>query len=572
MFSKIYKNFLTLFLFLLIARLFSLQILKGVYFYELSVNNYLRVLPLPGYRGNILDRYGRELAGNRLNFKLQVLPDKLKSREQVFKIVSEEFDLKTGELSFLYLRKYQAPFLPITLVENVDFKKSIILREKYRDIPGFMVIEEIKRDYRYNDSCSHILGYLGEISEQELARLKPYGYKFSSLIGKSGVEKEFEPYLKGEDGGMLVKVDSRGRIVEILNQVSPQRGLDVYLTTDLNLQKKAEEILGHEAGCLMAMDVNTGEILALASSPSYDPNIFLAGESKKIFSLLSSERYPLFNRCIQSEYPLGSIFKLLIAIAGLEAGKITLQTKFFCSGHYEIGQREYSCWVKDGHGWQDLKSAIVHSCNSYFYQAGLKIGIHDIVRYAQMFGFGEKTGIDLPYELNGLLPNPDWKLKQLKEAWYPGDTVNLSIGQGYILVTPLQVLRFISAIANGGYLVRPLICKSISGEGASYRMKKKLPITEATLKFIRSAMKDVVNDPTGTGQLAQIGSLIVCGKTATAQVSKGAPHSWFVGFAPYDKPQIAFVVCIEHGGGGGFVSARMAKEFLEYYFNKNGEQ
>ncbi len=567
MFSKIYKVFLIISVSSLILRLFHLQILKGNYFYDMSMNNYLRVLPLPGYRGNILDCYGRELAANKLTFAIQVLPDRLKDKEEVFEIVAAEFNFPLDEIKNIYKNRFKAPFFPLTLVSDVDIKKALYLKEKYRDVSGFLVAEEIVRFYPQHSVASHVLGYLGEISQDELNMLKPYGYRYSSLIGKSGVEKEQEAYLKGNDGGMLVKVDNRGRVVEVLNREIPQRGLDVYLTIDLSLQKKAEEILGGETGCFLVMNVKNGEILVLASSPTFDPNTFLTSDKEVISAILKQKSNPLFNRSIQAQYPLGSIFKLLIAIAGQESGKIKTNTSFTCPGYFEYGGRKYKCWKEYGHGIQALRAAIAHSCNFYFYQAGLAVGIADIVDYSHVFGFGDKSGIDLPYEAAGFLPDPKWKLKKLKENWYPGDTINLAIGQGYLEVTPIQTLRFIAAIANGGDLFMPVVCKSVSGENMNGKKAKKLPIDEKNLKYIRSAMKDVVNDPTGTGQMAKLNNVVISAKTATAQVTKGASNAWFTGFAPHDDPEIAFLVMVEHGGGGGFITARMAKEFLQYYFS-----
>jgi len=568
MFSKVYKTFLIFSFSLLLLRLFYLQVIKGSDFYHMSVNNYLRVLPLPGFRGNILDRYGQELAGNKLGFAIQVLPDRIKNKSKIFGIIGREFNLNIGELKDVYRRQFKAPFAPVTLVENVAVKKALLFKEKYRDISGLLVSEEIRRYYPQNSVAAHVLGYLGEISDQELTELKPYGYRYSSLIGKSGIEKTLEPYLKGRDGGMLVKVDNKGRIIEVLSKEEPERGLDVYLTLDLDLQRKAEELMSDKRGCFLVLDVKTAEMLVFVSSPGFDPNIFLYPRKYDMTSFLNSKTQPLFNRAIQAEYPLGSIFKLLVAIAGLERGSISSQTKFFCPGFFDFGGRKYKCWKKEGHGWQSLRDAVVHSCNVYFYQAGLKTGVKNIVSYGKTFGFGKKTGIDLPYESNGLLPNPEWKLKKKKEVWYTGDTINLSIGQGYLLVTPIQVLRFIASIANGGYMLTPVVCKSISGEETYRKKVEKVPVSGKTLKFVRDAMRGVVNAPTGTGQFAKIGNFI-CGKTATIQTPHGASHAMFAGFTPYENPEIAFLVFVEHGGGGGFIAARTAKKFLEYYFDRN---
>ncbi|MCD6080619.1 MAG: penicillin-binding protein 2 [Candidatus Omnitrophica bacterium] len=572
MFNKVYKSGVLIAFLILISRLFYLQVVKGAYFYDLSVNNYLRILPLPGFRGNILDRYGREIAGNKLSFCIQILPDKVKDKKSVFGMLSQDLGLDINALQENYKKGFRAVFQPVKVAEDIPKDKAIYLKEKYRQVPGVMVEEEVKRIYPYENLCSHVLGYLGQLSQQELMELKPYGYRFHSLIGKSGIEKFYEPYLKGNDGGMLVKVDNQGRIKDILGKQSPTRGLDVYLTLDLDLQKKAEQILGEERGCIMVMDVHTGELLVMVSHPNFDPNVFLELDESKISHYLSSWDHPLYNRCIQAVYPLGSIFKLVTATAGLESGALSSTTRFKCPGYFEFGGRRYRCWKKEGHGWQNMGEAITHSCNVYFYQAGLKVGWKNIISYARIYGLGNRTGIDLPYENKGLLPTPEWKLKIKGEQWYPGDTVNLSIGQGYLLVTPIQVLRFIAVIANGGYLVTPHICKAISGESTGKHLPQKLSVKNSTLKFLRRAMYAVVNSPTGTGQLARLRGIKIAGKTATAQNPSGRPHAWFVGFAPYTDPEIAFLFFVENGGGGGFITARMAKEFLEYYFRHKGKE
>lgn len=571
MFNKIYKSAILIAFTTLILRLFYLQIVEGEYFYDLSVNNYLRILPLPGFRGNILDRYGREIARNRLNFCIQILPDKVRDKKIIFNMLSKDLGVDIQTLEENYRKGFRAVFQPVKIVEGIPKEKAIKLKEKYRDIPGLMVEEEIKRFYPYRNLCSHVLGYLGQLSQKELLELKPYGYRFHSLIGKSGVEKFYEPYLRGEDGGMLVKVDNRGRIKEIIGRQLPTKGLDIYLTLDLNLQKKADEILGEERGCIMVMDIHSGEILVMVSHPNFDPNVFLELDSSKITYYLNSQTRPLYNRCIQGLYPLGSIFKLVTATAGLESKILSSATRFMCPGYFEFGGRKYRCWKKDGHGWQNMGEAITHSCNVYFYQAGLKVGCKNIISYAGMYGFGKKTGVDLPYENVGLLPTPGWKLKTKSEPWYPGDTINLSIGQGYLLVTPLQVLQFIAAIGNGGYLVRPYIAKAISGKPTGRKKIQELSLADSTLKFLQRAMYAVVNSPTGTGQLARLEGIKIAGKTATAQNPDGRPHAWFVGFAPYPDPEIAFLFFVENGGGGGFITARMAKEFLEYYFSTKGK-
>ncbi|MDD5613651.1 MAG: penicillin-binding protein 2 [Candidatus Omnitrophica bacterium] len=567
MFGKIYKTFLISSLSIIILQTAYLQIARGRYYRDMSLNNYLRVLPLKGYRGNILDRYGRELAVNQLKFAVNILPDRLKNKKDIFSIITEEFNINEDELERIYRLRFRAPFAPLTLISDVDFNKALYFKEKYRNISGLFVSENIERFYPNGRVASHILGYLGEISGDELVELKPYGYRYSSYIGKSGIEKQYEPYLKGSDGGMLVKVDNQGRIVEVLNREEPERGLDVYLTVDLDLQKAADDMLANYKGCILVMDVRTGDMITMSSSPGFDPNAFINSGNSRVAKLLTSDKNPLFNRAIQGEYALGSTFKIVLAEAALEDKAVGQDDKFFCPGYFSYGKSRYRCWKQEGHGWQNLKEAIEHSCNVYFYNTGLKLGADAIAHYAGMFGFGKKTQIDLPYEKSGLLPSPAWKVKNIKESWYPGDTINFSIGQGYFLATPIQALCLMAAIANGGHLLRPRVCSVISGEVAYGIEDSVLAVSEKNLRFIRKAMFDAVNSPSGTGQAARMLPYLA-GKTATAQNPHGDSHAWFSGFAPYDNPEIAFLVFIEHGGGGGFISARIAKEFLKYYFKK----
>lgn len=552
---------------ILYLRLFYLQIVKGDYFYQLSKNNWLRALPLAAPRGKILDRYGRELASNILSFNLEILPNHVKDIDKVFEIVSQQTGIKKEHLKRRYKNSYQAPFYPLSLLSGISREEAIALSEKLQDLAGISIVAKPERFYPHKDIAAHILGYIGQISAYEFARLKPYGYQLPDYLGKDGAEKILDPYLRGMRGGVLLQIDRRGRLRKRLAVKEPSAGLDVYLSIDLDLERYLQQIMEDKIGCALAMDPNTGEILALVSSPSFDPNIFLKG-GKELERILNDFRKPLLNRALQAQYQLGSIFKLLIAIAGLESGKLTKDKIFYCEGIFNYGKKSWRCWQDEGHGPQNLHDAIVHSCNIYFYQAALKVGIDKINYYGQLFGFGKATDIALPAEAEGLLPSREWKLAKFGKPWYSGDTINLSIGQGYLLVTPLQVARFISALANGGYLVKPRIFLSVETEPLDKTWSKRLPISKSTMEFIKKAMYDVVNSPTGTGMKARLHGIEICGKTATAQNPKGKPHAWFAGFAPYKNPEIVFVVIVEHGGKGGNIAAEIARGFFAYYFSR----
>jgi penicillin-binding protein 2 len=553
--------------FILYLRLFYLQVVKGNYFYKQSKNNWLRAIPVSAMRGKILDRFGRELATSKISFNLEIYPNQVEDFENTMTIISKSLNISKKELKRIFRKYYHAPFYPVTLLSDISKREALSLSERFQDLSGVTIVAKGKRFYPLRKVGAHLIGYIGEISSSEYKNLKPYGYQVPSILGKDGTEKVVDPYLKGEKGGILLQIDRKGRERRKIAFKIPLKGHNIYLTIDFDLEKYLQEIFEDKKGSAIAMNPKTGEILALVSSPSYDPNLFIS-KSEKLKYILKDKNKPLLNRAIQASYQLGSIFKLVVAIAGLETGKLSPSTKFYCSGTFNYGNRQYHCWKEEGHGIQDLREAIVHSCSIYFYQAGLKVGIDDIYRYAKLFGFGEKTKIALPAENKGILPNRKWKKLNLKTRWYPGDTINTSIGQGYLLATPLQVARFISAIANGGYLVKPVIFRAVDNMTLENPYFQKLQIKKSNLNFIKKAMRDVVNDPTGTGQRAKLKEIIVCGKTATAQTPGGKTHAWFAGFAPYRNPEIVIVVMVEHGGQGGRISADIAKGFLEYYFSK----
>jgi penicillin-binding protein 2 len=341
-------------------------------------------------------------------------------------------------------------------------------------------------------------------------------------------------------------------------------GKDLYLNIDLELQRYCDSLLEGKKGAIIVMDPRSGEVLAMSSSPGYDPEIFIDRKKKsEIVAVLKDEKYPLLNRAITGAYPPGSVFKLVVAAAGLETRTINPHTVFGCNGSLSLGRRTFHCWRKDGHGIQDLKEGIKNSCNVYFWRLGGLLGVDNIAEYGEAFGIGEQTGIDLPGENQGLLPTREWKKKYLKESWYKGETLNYSVGQGYILCSPLQVARMVSVFANGGYLVRPYVAGKVEGVSLNAPQRERVDVSGESLEVVREGMKKVVNDSGGTGMKARLDEVVVAGKTGTAQTSRGMSHGWFGGFAPYEDAKLTVVVFDEYGGKGGYYAAGTAGKIFK---------
>lgn len=427
------------------------------------------------------------------------------------------------------------------------------------DFPALLLEVSAKREYIRGKIASNVLGYLGLINRSEFERLKPYGYRMNDLVGRDGVEKYYDEYLRGKHGGKQVEVDYRGREAATLGLKEPVSGKDVRLTIDLDLQKFCDGLLEDKRGAIIAMDPVRGAILASASAPSYDPTVFIDRDRRKeVSKILRNKDYPLLNRAMSGAYPPGSVFKVVVATAALETGASVPETAFSCPGYLKLGRARFKCWRKNGHGVQTLKEAIKNSCNVYFFRLGLLVGADGISDFAERFGFGAPTGIDLPGEISGTCPGPDWKKRRFKEKWYKGDTVNYAIGQGYLLCSPLQIARTISVFANGGYLVQPYVVEEVGGISLGANEKVKLDISPETLETVREGLRKVVNDPRGTGMKAKLKCVVVSGKTGTAQTSRGKSHGWFMGFAPFEDAKLTVVIFDEYGGKGGYYAAETA--------------
>jgi penicillin-binding protein 2 len=417
------------------------------------------------------------------------------------------------------------------------------------------------RIYPFHNVASHILGHLSEIDISRITRLKPYGYDLRDIMGYGGIEEYYDLVLRGEKGGEQVEVDNRGERVRTVGYKPPRAGRDIQLTIDVQVQAIIDNFMQDKTGAVVLMDPYTGEIIALSSYPNYDPNDFVEKDRVAINELLKGENAPLLNRAISGQYPAGSIFKIVTTTAALEKNYALINKHFFCTGKLEIGGREYKCWYV--HQDESLRDAVVHSCNVYFYNLGFAVGPELMNKYAHRLGLGRQTDIDLNYEEKGFIPSPNWKKLMKFQNWYKGDTANMAIGQGDILVTPIQLTRMIAIFANGGQLVRPHLVKSIEDKKVKVDKGRAARINDLILKDLNGYMRDVIDDPEGTGHVAMIEGLDIFGKTGTAQVSGKEAHGWIVGYIGRGKPKYAFCVFLENSGSGFFACVVAEKIFRE---------
>lgn len=573
----------------LLFRLWQVQVLRGQAFRELSENNRLRQVRLASRRGGIFDRNGVALATTRPAFNLSVVRQDLGDLEQTIFVLSQRLDLDRAWLR----RKIETapPFMPILIRRDLNRRDVAFFEEQKFDLPGVLLEVEPIRHYLYGPQLAHVLGYVGEVTEQQLAqdRAGERLYRPGDLIGKTGVELVYDRELRGKNGYKEMEVDAHGQEVRGIRRVPSTPGNDLYLTIDWRLQQLAANLLGSQAGAVVALDPRNGEVLALVSQPAYDPNQFVSGLSPAMWQALQQDpKNPLQNRALQGQYPPGSVYKIIVAVAALEEKAITPQEELFCPGFYSFGDRIYHDWKKGGHGYLSLRRALSESCDVYFYQLGQRLGVDAIAKYAQGFGLGRPTGIALPNEKGGLIPTTRWKERVLGQPWYPGETIPIAIGQGYNLVTPIQQAELISAVANGGTLYQPYVLKRItSGLGAatprtlrtgSPQIVGYLPAQPENLARVRQGLRDVVNAAHGTGWRAKLRNVVVAGKTGTSQVISLSPeykdkqpaeiperfrdHSWFVAFAPFDEPTIAVAIFAEHSGKGGSQFAPIARQLI----------
>jgi len=533
----------------IVLDLFYVQAVQGRYFYRLSKNNRIRIVPLEGWRGRIKDRHGKILADNRLAYYVVITPQDIKDSSKLFSFLSKISGVAQSKIIQRYHQRKFTPFTPVVVLEDIDREKAILIEENKYRFPSLFIQENFKRFYPLGENSAHLLGYVGKVNQAKKERFKEYGYSPQSVIGYLGVEEYYDSYLTGEEGGIQIEVNSRGKQVRLLSLKEPTKGADIELTVDSNVQNIALELLEQKIGVIVVMDMDNGEILGLTSAPSYDPNIFV--ERKKYnqtAAVLRNPSSPLFNRAIKGLFPPGSVFKVPVAVAALDNKKITVQTTYICKGFYELGGTRFGCTHR--HGSQNLIESLAHSCNIYYYHLAQSLGAETIGRYAKMLGLGGLTHIDLPYEKAGNIPSRRNRLLSGRRHWYGGDTLNLSIGQGDVLTTPLQLVRMMSTVAREGVVVAPHVIKSIGGvEVDKYSFEERLKINPHFFQLVKKGLRATVTDYAGTAHVLDLKELYVAGKTGTAQASGGKnDHSWFVGYAKGEVRNVAFCVFLEHGG------------------------
>lgn len=554
------------------ARLFQLQILEGKENRKLADENRIRVVRRLAPRGTIFDRNGRVLASSRLAFSLRAVPQELgvAGWDDPAAGLSHTLGLPVDELRQSLSQPAAAPYEPILLWRDADPQLVARVEEHSIYLSGLSVVVDAVRQYPYGSLAAHLLGYVREIGQQDLEGAADY--RPGDLMGKTGIERVAEKALRGVDGGDQIEVDARGRRVRTLGTVPPQRGRSVWLTIDLDVQKAAEEALGDQAGAVVALDPNTGEVLALVSHPAYDLNIFSGMLDPADWKKLSGPNHPLQDRAVAARFEPGSVFKIVTAAAALEAGVTSPEDRFFCSGVYGIGGWRLRCWKREGHGPEDFIHGFAQSCNVMFATIGRRTGADRIAAMARRFGLGEKTNIDLPEEAAGLIPDPDWKRRVRKQPWYPGDTAQMSIGQSECLVTPIQIAREASVVANGGYLVSPHVISRVEGAvPQAPPQNRSVGLSSDTLATLRAGMEAVVAVG-GTAHKIWAEQYAIAGKTGTAQNPRGNTHAWFTGYAPAENPRIAIAVMVEHGGGGPAVAAPIARHVLDALLLPPGER
>ena len=584
---------LVIFVFICLSmRIWYLQILKWQYLTGLSENNRVRMVSLPAYRGTIKDRNGETLVSIRPSFNLYITPEDAGDSGSSLDLLAKKIKFKRGKLKKSIGR--EKSFKDILIKADISREEVAFIEENNMRLPGIKIKAEPLRNYVYKDLMSHTLGYLGEISKSKLKNTNNLFYSQGDFVGKNGLENIFESTLRGKKGHKEVEVDVSGRELKTIRRLPSESGNNLILTLDVKVQAELEKAMTSTPekivnGSAVVIKVQTGEILAIASKPTFDPNEFAEGiTSGNWRKLINDEMHPLQNRSIHSQYPPGSTYKIAVAYAALEEGVIDPETTIYCPGHFKLGRGRYRCWKKSGHGAVNLHDALVQSCDVYFYTLGHRMGIDTLARYAKKFGFGTPAGIGLSREKSGLVPSTQWKLKNRKKAWLLGETISASIGQGYNLVTPLQQANMMAAVANGGMLLKPYIVKRIEEPGGTTikeffpEIRGQITGSSENLEVIRKALRDVVNGVRGTGKRSRLKNIIVSGKTGTVQVVrmksneelekedevpyKYRDHAWFVAFAPYEKPEIAVAVLVEHGGHGGTTAAPIAKKIFKKYF------
>ena len=588
----------TLFIFALslalLSRIYSMQIIDYEYYSDEALGNQLQQLPITPVRGDILDRNGKVLATNKLSYKLTITPEKVKDMDATM-IELQRFDLiNEGDIEQFYkTAKRYRKFHNIPIKHNVSEQAVAIFLTKTR-LSGVEIEPYFQRVYPYGASSAHLIGYISSMSQDDKDRYDKDNYAGTTFVGKTGIEKQYENLLHGTSGKKQIERNVSGRVVDSKILTPAESGQDLYLSIDIDLQLKAEELMSGKRGALVMIDVTDGSLLALVSMPIFNLNWFVGGISSKQYQELKLDKnLPLFDRSIKGLYPPGSTIKPMVALGGLEQKNITINSEVFCPGYYKISNysRKFNDWKRSGHGHVDVVNAISQSCDVFFYDLAYNMGIdklHDSLAY---FQFGEKTGIDLPGEFSGILPSREWKKINKDESWYRGETLNTVIGQGFMTTSPLRLTVATAAIANKGQLLIPQILMHSQTSAGDIEVSESLGATQIPIKDIKNwetiitGMEQTVYGASGTARhLNHDLSYTLAGKTGTAQVfgldpeeiyiaekyeEKLRDHALFTGFAPVDNPQVAIAIIVENAGSGSSKAAPIAKAVLDVYFAKN---
>ena len=569
---------------ILIVRLVHLQLIEGQEYRRLSEINSIRLQSIDAPRGLILDRNGILLVDNRPAFDLKIVLKDARPVDKTIAKLARYTGLDRQELlARIAAAQGRSAIKPILLKSDIGRDAMAAVEVHGWDLPGIVVQVSPKRHYLRKKFAAHVLGYMGEINSAELKKERYRDLRPGDYIGKFGLEKTYETILRGKRGGRQVEVNASGQVVRVLKTVPAQPGNNLLLTIDHGLQSLAESLMEGKAGAVVALDPRNGQVLAMASSPAFDQNAFIRGMSRRQWSeLVNNPDHPLENKAIQAEYPPASTFKIVTAIAGLEEGIIDETSTVHCPGYYRFGNRTYRCWRHAGHGEMDVVQALTQSCDVFFYHLGQQLGVDRIAEYARRLGLGKVSGIELDHESRGLVPTEAWKLRRFGQAWQKGETLSVAIGQGFDLVTPLQMAVLIAAVGNGGRLYRPLLVNEVrSAEGTLVRRNRAevvgtIDISAKTLELVHEGLWAVVNHPRGTAYASRLKWVQFAGKTGTAQVvgradegpGKGElsdqykPHAWFVAYAPVNDPVIAVAVLVEHGEHGSSAAAPIAKQLI----------
>lgn len=578
------KRIVVLILIILLIRLWDLQIMRGSEMKRLSEQNRIRINKIVAPRGVIYDRKGRIIADTRPSFNIYISHEDMKNFDQTIDGLTALIKISKEEImEKLEAAKGQPASFPVKIKSDVSLDDVAKIEANRVYLPGVNIQVEPKRFYHYGKMFAHLVGYVSEISDEELKKKEYQNYSPGDFIGRYGLERSYETYLRGVDGEKRVEVDSRGREMRILEQKNPIPGNSIYLNVDLDIQGTVDKAFENKRGGCIAVDPKTGGVIALVSSPTFDPNKFVSGITKEEWQIIAlDKKHPLQNRVIQGRYPPGSTFKIVPAIKGLELGIIDERTSFSCRGGFSYGGRVFRCWKKGGHGNINVHRAIVESCDVFFYNLGLRLGVDRIHEISDLIGLGRVTGIDLPGEKDGLIPSTQWKKKVYGKPWFEGETVSVSIGQGAVWLTPIQLVQLASFVANEGINYKPMIVNRIvSQEGKVIKTFEPVMNTDArlkkeTIRIVKDGMKGVVNEGGGTAYGSRLEHISMSGKTGTAQSvgEKGknlGDHAWFIAYAPSDNPAIAISVLVEYGGHGSSVAAPVAKTITEAMFKENKE-